>query len=80
MSSIYDRRNLQDPTERLNEKQNGRTLTVETTDNPLQQSDLIHAGESANRAAADYLFADYRQRRAKKTLRTQTAALLLWVQ
>jgi hypothetical protein len=36
--------------------------------------------ESANRAAADYLFADYRQRRAKKTLRTQTAALLLWVQ
>jgi integrase len=47
---------------------------------PLQKSDLARAGESANRAAADYLFADYRQRRAKKTLRTQTAALLLWVQ
>ena len=64
----------------MSENENGRTLTVETTDNPLQQSDLARAGESANRAAADYLFADYRQRRAKKTLRTQTAALLLWVQ
>lgn len=37
-------------------------------------------GEAANRAASDYLFADYRQRRAKKTIRTQTAALTLWVQ
>jgi integrase len=64
----------------MSENENGRTLTVDTTDNPLQQSDLARAGESANRAAADYLFADYRQRRAKKTLRTQTAALLLWVQ
>jgi integrase len=41
---------------------------------------LITAGQVANRAAADYLFADYRQRRAAKTIRTQTAALLLWVQ
>jgi integrase len=64
----------------MSENENGRTLTVETTDNQLQKSDLARAGESANRAAADYLFADYRQRRAKKTLRTQTAALLLWVQ
>jgi integrase len=45
-----------------------------------QPLSIVLAGESANRAAADYLFADYRQRRAKKTLRTQTAALLLWVQ
>ncbi len=41
---------------------------------------IIHAGETANRAAANYLFADYRQRRAAKTIRTQAAALLLWVQ
>ena len=41
---------------------------------------LSDAGEAANRVAADYLFDDYRQRRAKKTLRTQTAALQLWVQ
>jgi integrase len=64
----------------MNEKENGRTLTVQTTGSQLQKSDLARAGETANRAAADYLFADYRQRRAKKTLRTQTAALLLWVQ
>jgi integrase len=66
-----------------------RTFTACSRDSPpfcpglhnqLQQSDLARAGESANRAAADYLFADYRQRRVKKTLRTQTAALLLWVQ
>ena len=41
---------------------------------------IIHAGETANRAAVDYLFADYHQRRAAKTIQTQTAALLLWVQ
>jgi len=41
---------------------------------------IIHAGETANRAAANHLFADYHQRRAAKTIRTQTAALLLWVQ
>jgi hypothetical protein len=56
----------------MSEKENGRIPTVQITDNQLQKSDLA-------RAAADYLFADYRQRRAKKTLRTQTAALLLWV-
>jgi integrase len=37
------------------------------------------AGQTANQAAADYLFADYHQRRAAKTIRTQTAALILWV-
>ena len=41
---------------------------------------LSAAGQAANQAAADYLFADYRQRRAPKTIRTQTAALILWVQ
>ena len=64
----------------MGENENGRTLTVEPTDNQLQKSALARAGETANRAAADYLFADYRQRRAQKTLRTQRAALLLWVQ
>ena len=44
-----------------------------------EASAITRAGEAANRAVADYLFADYRQRRAKKTIRTQTAALLLWV-
>ena len=46
----------------------------------ITKSGLTRAGEAANRAAADYIFADYRQRRAKKTIKTQTAALLLWVQ
>jgi len=55
-------------------------MAVQTTAKALQKSDLTRAGKAANRAAADYLFADYRQRRAKKTIRTQTAALLLWVQ
>lgn len=41
---------------------------------------MTAAGQAANRAAADYLFADYRQRRAEGTLRTQRAALVLWVQ
>ncbi len=45
-----------------------------------RQSSLDLAGAAANEAAASYIFADYRQRRAKKTLRTQAAALLLWVQ
>lgn len=38
------------------------------------------AGQAANRAAANYLFTDYRQRRAAKTIRTQTAALILWAE
>lgn len=60
--------------------ENGWGLPTQTEGNPLQKHDLARAGVAANRAAADYLFADYRQRRAKKTIRTQTAALLLWVQ
>jgi integrase len=44
------------------------------------KNDLARAGEAANRVAADYLFTDYRQRRAERTIRTQTAALQLWVQ
>lgn len=42
-------------------------------------SAIVLAGKAANRAAADYLFDDYRLRRAEKTIRTQHAALLLWV-
>jgi hypothetical protein len=41
---------------------------------------ITAAGQAANQAAAGYLFDDYRQRRAPKTIRTQTAALILWVQ
>ncbi|MCZ7674190.1 MAG: hypothetical protein M5U34_47215 [Chloroflexi bacterium] len=59
---------------------NGRILSIQTTEHTLQQTDLTRAGAAANQAATDYLFADYRQRRAKKTIQTQTAALLLWVQ
>jgi hypothetical protein len=44
---------------------------VTTTDT----SAITRAGQAANRTAADY-----RQRRAPKTIRPQTAALLLWVQ
>jgi integrase len=43
------------------------------------KNDLARAGQAANRVAADYLFTDYRQRRAERTIRTQTAALQLWV-
>ncbi len=64
----------------MNGDGNGRELTIQTTTRTLQKNDLIRAGQAANQAAADYLFADYHQRRAKKTIRTQTAALLLWVQ
>lgn len=44
------------------------------------QTDLQQAAQAANQAAAAHLFADYRQRRAAKTIRTQTAALILWAQ
>lgn len=64
----------------MSENENGRSLTAQPTSNALQKSDLMYAGEAANRAAADYLFADYRRRRAPKTIQTQTAALLLWTQ
>lgn len=64
----------------MSDDENGRALTTRTNNKALQKSDLTRAGEAANRAAADYIFADYRQRRARKTIKTQTAALLLWVQ
>jgi hypothetical protein len=57
--------------------------TLSVSDGSASVSDssaITRAGEAANRAAADYLFADYRQRRAARTIKTQTAALLLWVQ
>ncbi len=48
--------------------------TVSTT------REITAAGQAANRVAADYLFADYHQRRSPQTLRTQTAALIRWVE
>ena len=42
--------------------------------------DLAAAGQIANQTASDYLFADYRQRRARQTIQTQLAALVLWVE
>lgn len=46
-----------------------------------RETNIVHyAGQVANQAAASYLFADYRQRRSAKTIRTQTAAFQLWVQ
>ena len=41
---------------------------------------VAQIGAAANQAAANYSFIDYQQRRSAKTIRTQTAALLLWVQ
>ena len=55
-------------------------LVAQTTGTTIERQQLTAAGRAANRAAADYLFADYRQRRAESTLRTQRAALVLWVQ
>lgn len=43
------------------------------------RSIVHHAGLAANQAAASFLFTDYRQRRSPKTIRTQTAALQLWL-
>ena len=36
-------------------------------------------GQLANQTASNYLFADYLQRRASRTTKTQWAALVLWV-
>ena len=63
----------------MSKNRNGRHRTLSQT-NTLQTNELSRAGEAANHAAIDYLFADYQQRRAPKTIRTQTAALLLWTQ
>ena len=62
-------------------KDNGRyQITSSSKNQSLQTNDLARMGEAANRAAANFVFADYRQRRAQKTIRNQTAALKLWVQ
>lgn len=42
--------------------------------------DLAAAGQAANQTAGHYLFADYQQRRSKRTAQTQLAALVLWVE
>lgn len=47
---------------------------------PAGTSDIVTAGQIANRAAANHIFADYHQRRATKTIRTQTAGLLAWIE
>jgi hypothetical protein len=60
--------------------ESSRDLVTHTPSRRVQRQQLIAAGQAANRAAADTLFADYRQRRAESTLRTQRAALVLWVQ
>ena len=41
---------------------------------------LTQAGQAANRAAAKYVFAEYRQRKAPNTLRRQDAGLALFAQ
>ena len=65
----------------MSENENGRLQRTEQEQSKaIQKNELMRAGAAANRAAAEYLFTDYRQRRAKKTIQTQTAALLLWVQ
>lgn len=45
-----------------------------------ESHDIAAAGQIANQTASDYLFADYRQRRARRTTQTQLAALVLWVE
>jgi hypothetical protein len=64
----------------MSTKSFGRDLVPPTTTTELERRQLNDAGQAANRAAANYLFADYRQRRAESTLRTQRAALVLWLQ
>ncbi len=40
---------------------------------------LAQVSQLADRAASNFIFIDYRQRRSAQTLRTHTAALLLWI-
>lgn len=63
----------------MSNESTSRDLAVQTTSTDIERRQLTAAGRAANRAAANYLFADYRQRRAESTLRTQRAALVLWV-
>ncbi len=58
--------------------ENGRK-SLTTNDKQLPQPNLVSIGRVANEAAAGYLFHDYQMRRAEKTLRTQRAALVLWI-
>ena len=52
-----------------------------TTHGTLATGDLLsQAGQAANRAAAKYVFAEYRQRKAPNTLRRQDAGLALFAQ
>lgn len=57
-----------------------QSLITTQTGAVTRQNDVVAAGEAANEAAAHYLFEDYKQRRAKRTVKTHTAAMLLWVQ
>ncbi|MCB9422181.1 MAG: site-specific integrase [Ardenticatenaceae bacterium] len=45
---------------------------------PGDGSSLAQISQMADQAAANYIFADYRQRRSEQTLRTHAAALQLW--
>ena len=45
----------------------------------LYDHSMTIIGQLANQTASDYLFADYLQRRSKRTAQTQLAALVLWV-
>jgi integrase len=45
-----------------------------------KSTDIAVAGQAANQAATNYIFLDYRQRRADRTIKTQNAALILWVE
>lgn len=47
---------------------------------PNSENEMVVAGKTANAAASNYLFVDYMQRRAKKTIETHRAGLLLWVE
>ena len=46
---------------------------------PVTNGSLAQIAQLADRAATNYIFLDYHQRRSVQTLRTQAAALLLWV-
>lgn len=60
--------------------QNDSRSLIPAADSSLQPNTLLgRAGAAANRAASDHIFTNYRQRRAERTLRTQAAALRLWV-
>ena len=56
----------------MSENENGRLQRTEQEQSKaIQKNEMMRAGEAANRAVAEYLFTDYRQRHAKKTIQTQ---------